>query len=282
MTDFVTGAITSIASLLLGLVGHIVWENYQEKQKARNETLKNHFKQLEASAIKPMGDTVRGIANDGRGSLSIKGASCGSRSYAYSLSNFEQGEFYIFKLHFPEQAEKTTKLLNQVNEHNKLSESFTNKLKGLIEEKTELLVREGKGRPFIYTNVPFYLRQILCDLAEAKSLGHDFRNAEIEKPNNFYIIRTTSTIYAEVTTQEEANSCKRGLIKLMESIPLQKETSRILERAKEVENEAGSIANLLDFICWQYRETRQLLNEEKGCPYCQVIFHPKRSKLEAI
>lgn len=246
------------------------------KSQEKKESLRNHFKHLETIVIKPISDTMRGIATYGE-TLSIKGASYGSFHYASLITNFEQGDFYIFKLHFPKLAEKVTKQLNEVNQHNELCESFTNKLKELIEEKTGLPVSEGKGRPFIYADVPSYLRQTLCDLAEPKSLRHDFRQARIEKKNDFWEVFTPGIIYAQVTTEEQGNSCKHGLIELMESTSLLEEISYILKNANQLENESRSIADLLDLTCRQYG-VGQLLNEEKDCPYCQVIFHPKKQE----
>ena len=282
MSQLIIGAAISIVSIILGFVLNAIYENHRDSKKIRNESLKNHFKQLEESAIKPMTGIVGGIANSG-GILSIKGASYRSPSYADSIRGFKQGGFDIFKLHFLDQAENIAKLLYEVDKHNRLFESFTNKLKKIVEEKTGLPVREGKGRPFIYTSVPIYLQRTLCQLIEGQLLTHDFRQAKIEKKNDFWEVCTVGTIYAEITTEEEGNSCKASLITLMESSALLEEMSQILENAKRLENDSKSIANLLDFTCWQYRESQQLLNEEKDCPYCQVIFHrKKRSENETI
>lgn len=281
MNQLIIGALIAIISAIIGaIVGpmiHILYESRREKRKTRNESLRNHFKDLETRIIKPRSDIVQGIRNV-EGSLSIKGASYGSSMYATLTRDFEQEEFHIFKLHFPKQAEKATKLMSNVNKHNELCESFISKLKELIEEKTGLPVRDGNGPPFIYTSVPYNFRQTLCQLIEEKSLRHDFRQATIEKKNELWEVHTVSTIYATVKTEGEAKSCKSGLIKLMESTSLQEETSSILKKAKQLENEARSFADLLDFICWQYRESEQLLNEERDCPYCQVIFQRKKEK----
>lgn len=267
----------AIVSLIGGFIFHVVYENYREKRKARNESLRNHFKSLEIRVIKPLIEITGQITNS-EGTLSIKGASYGSPAYASLIRNLEQGDFDIFKLHFPDLAKKATNLVGEVDKHNKLSKSFLNNLKGLIEEKTGLAVEEGKGRPFIFTNVPYHLRRTLCDLTEDKPLRHDFRQARIERKNDFWEVRTGSTSYAEVTTEEEGNSCKSGLIELMESTEPLEEMSSILKRVNQLENESRSVADLLDFTCRQYGELGQLLNEEKECPYCQVIFHLKKNR----
>lgn len=278
-----TNQIWTSVILIIGLViaaitavGVFYGPKLVAKSQEKKESLRNHFKHLETIVIKPISDTMRGIATYGE-TLSIKGASYGSPHYASLIRNFEQGDFYIFKLHFPDLAEKVTKLLNEVNQHNERCESFTNKLKELIEEKTGLTVTKGKERPFIYEDVPHYLRQTLYQLVKSESPTHDFRQARIENKIDFWEVGTKTTSYSNVTTEEEGNSCKRGLIELMESTALLEEISDILNKANQLENKSRSIADSLDLTCRQYG-VGQLLNEEKDCPYCQVIFHPKKKR----
>lgn len=275
MTGALIGVISAIIGAFAGQILHALYDRRKENRRMHHDSLRNHFKDLETRIIMPISDIIRGIAID-RVGLSVKGATYGSRAYNSYTKNFEQGDSYIFKLHFPDQEEKVTKLMDEVGKHNELSKSFTNKLKELIEEKTGLPVREGEGRPFVYTSMPIYLQQTLLQLTEGESPTYDFRQARIEKRNDFWEVCKVGTIYAEVTTEEEGNSCKCGLIELAESTSLLKDISQILDRAKQLENESGVIANLLDFTCRQYGELGQLLEQEKECPYCQVIFHTKK------
>ncbi len=277
ISQFISANALAIIGLVIAAItatGVFYGPKLVAKSQEKKESLRNHFKHLETIVIKPISDTMRGIATYGE-ALSIKGASYGSLHYATLIRNFEQGDFYIFKLHFPELAKKVTKQLNEVNQHNEHCKSFTNKLKELIEEKTGLTVTKGKERPFIYEDVPHYLRQTLHQLAKAESPTHDFRQVTIERKNDFWQVHTVSTIYAEVTAEQEGNLCKTGLIELMESSSLLEKISDILKRANQLENDSRSIADLLDLTCRQYG-VGQLLNEEKECPYCQVIFHPKK------
>jgi hypothetical protein len=276
-----------VFTFILGLLGKIFYDmwhdNYIENKQRQKDALKKHFADLEANAIKPISEIMRRITNSGGTLWEYRKTGAYDPSYNWPTKDFEQGQYAILKLHFPDLARTVTQLTNEVDKHNEDSQSFTNRLKELIEEKTGLTVRKGKERPFIHEHVPSYLRQTLHQLVKSESLTHDFRQATIEREGEFWRVRTTGTIYAEVTTEQEGNSCKNSLIELMESTALLEEMSDISERAKRIENESRSIADLLDFTCWEYRESEQLLAEEKDCPYCQVIFHPKkRSKLETI
>jgi hypothetical protein len=275
MTSSIITAITSIISLLVGFFLHSFYENRRERRQRRYESIRNHFKQLETSIIKPVTDIVRSITNS-EGALSVKGASPGSLAYNSCIKNLEQGDYYIFKLHFPDQEDKVKKLIDEVNKNNKLHELLIDRLKDLIQEKTGLPVKRGGERPFVYEDVPYYLRQTLVQLNEHESLRNDFRNSTIQNQNELWKVGTQSIIFAEATTEVEANFCKRGLVEIMESASLFEEVSSILKKSKQLEKESRSIADLLDFICWQYRESGQLLNEHKDCPYCQVIFQPKK------
>jgi hypothetical protein len=276
MTSSIITAITSIISLLVGFFLHVFYENRRERRQGQNESIRNHFKQLETSIINPVTDIVRSITNSEE-ALSIKGASPRSLAYDTYTKNLEQGDYYIFKLHFPDQEDKVKKLMGEVNKHNEFYESLTDKLKELVREKTGVPVRRGGEYPFVYEDVPYYLRQTLVQLNERESLRNDFRNSTIKNENELWKVGTQSLILAEVTTEAEANFCKRGLVELMESASLLEEVSSILKKSKQLEKESRSIANLLDFTCWQYRESGQLLNEHKDCPYCQAIFQPQKS-----
>lgn len=277
MIELVIGALISIVSIVLGFVLNVVYENSRKNRERRNESLKNHFKQLETSVIKPVSEIVGSVKNS-EGSLSIKGASHSSPSYATLTGSIGQGEFGIFKSHFPDLAEKVSEQLNKVHKHNEIYESFTNKLGCLIEEKTDVPVTRGGERPFIYSDVRYYLRKTLNELAKGESLTFDFQEATIEKLDKFWRVSIRHNICAEVRTEAEANQCKRGLIELMELPSLREKMSCLLNSATEVENESKSIADLLDFTCWQYRESTQLLSKQEDCPYCQVIFHPKKRR----
>ncbi len=282
MTDNVT-ATNTIGIYIIPIVGLVIaaitafgvfyGPKLVAKSQEKKESLRNHFKHLETIVIKPISDTMRRITASGE-TLSIEGAVYGSPHYASLIRNFEQGDFYIFKLHYSDIAEKVTKQLNEVNQHNERCKSFTNELKELIEEKTGLTLTQGKERPFIYEDVPYYLRQTLLQLTKGEPLEHDFRQASIEDKIDFWEVGTRTTNYANVTTEEEGNSCRHGLIELMESASLLKKMSDILKRAEQLESASRSIADLLDLTCRQYG-VGQLLNEEKECPYCQVIFHHK-------
>jgi len=310
MTDFITGAITSIVSLLLGLAGHIVWENYQEKKKAHNESLRNHFSDLRKEVIIGLSQIMGGVTNsEGRlwiHTESERGGVYSSPRHTWLTKDFKEGNFHIFKLHFPSQADTTTKLMNEVDKHNENLQSFIYKLKGLIEENTGTPVREGKKPPFIYSKVPTYLQETLCQIGEGKSLSHDFRQAKIEPsgqilPSGDYTeireiteaeleatlegseeptvhhdsawkLSSPTVTYALLTTQQGANRCKESLVDLMESNSLLKEMSDIYLEAKRLESEARNLASLLDFICDQHDKYGKLLKREKDCPVCQIIF----------
>lgn len=272
MTDFITGAVISGISLLLGFVAHILYENHREKKRIRNESLKNHFKQLEISAIKPISKIMGRITNS-EGTLWERGESSSyNPRYYWPTKDFGLGEFSNFKLHFPSQADAVTKLTNEIDKHNEDCQSFTNKLKELIEEKTGLAVRKGNERPFMHEHVPTYLQQTLHQLVKSGSPIHDFRQATIEREGDFWRVRTVSTIYAEATTEQEGNSFKNGLTELMESTSLLKEMTEIYLEAQRLEKESRSLASLLDFICDQHDRYGKLLKREEDCPICKVIF----------
>jgi hypothetical protein len=113
-------------------------------------------------------------------------------------------------------------------------------------------------------------------------LEYNFSKAEIEKTDNHWKLvnkKDGPTTYAVLGTEDEANSCKQHLTELQNSNDLKKKTADIHSYAARIESKSKEMANLLGFICNLYGELDTLLHEEKQCPYCQVIFHPKnRSK----
>jgi hypothetical protein len=222
--------------------------------------------------MEPMIKIMSGSINS-EATLWIKGEeSYYNPKYYWPTKDFEDGEFHIFKLHFRSQTERMIELMNEVDKHNETLRLFTSRLKELIEEKTGLPVREGKGRPFIYTSVPTYLQQTLRQLVENKSPKYDFRQARIDTKADCFDVCSVGLSYAEVTTEDQANSCKNSLIELMESTPLLKEMRQIDGEAKRLERKSKNLASLLDFTRQQYDKYGKILSREKDCPICQVIF----------
>lgn len=278
MGDFITGSIVALISFALGLFGNMWYGNYREKKKIQNESLKNHFKQLETNAIKPISKMMERITDSGGTLWEYGDDRAYNPTYRWPPTKaFEEGDFHIFKLHFRSQADAVAELMNKIDKHNEDCQSFTNELKELIEEKTGLAVREGKECPFIYEHVPTYLRQTLYQLVKSESPTHDFQQTSIERKGDFWRVRTVSTIYADVTTEREGNSFKNDLTGLMESTSLLKETTDIYLEAQKLEKESRSLASLLDFICDQHDRYGKLLKREESCPICKVIFEEEQT-----
>lgn len=291
-------AIIPVFTFILGLLGKIFYDmwhdNYIEKKRLRKEILKNHFMDLETKVIRPLSLVMGGIcSSDGklwyRSELNSHQVTYSNPSYAWSLTKDFQGEaYYAFKLHFATQEGKSTKIMSEVEKHNKNYESFKNNLGKLIQEKTDMPIRAvgaienfEEERPFIYAEVPTYLQQALYYLPridpEQRQRGKrsfDFQQSEIKRePDGYWRLHGSSAAYAQTTTEEEANLCKQTLIELMESIPLLEEMYGIYKEANRLESESRSLASLLDIICEQYdKYSSKLLKRERDCPICQVIF----------
>lgn len=279
MSAFIAGAVISILSLILGFVANILYENRREKKKIRNESLRNHFQRLEVDAIKPISDIICRVTNS-RGTLWARGEdSFYSLGYNWPTKDFEMGEFSNFKLHFPNQADAVTKLINKVDKHNEDCRSFIGELKELIEEKTHVPVVEGKQPPFLSANVPVYVGDTLYKLAlkklsgkETANLEYDFSKARIDKKPDFWQLRTDVTVYGHLSTEEQASLCKQSLIELTDSAPLIEKMRDIYSEAQWLESGARGLARILDFTCDQHDKYGKLLKRKKACPVCQVIF----------
>lgn len=270
----VIGALVTVA----GFFGVTKW---QERQRRQTESRRNHFKDLESGAIEPLRKCLEKLYNSYGGFLEH---SIGVESRpTWVTRDFEYGEFRIFKLHFLSQAKTITEFMNNVDKHNEKLDSFTSNIGGIIEAKANLPVRDGGKRPFIYTGVPKYLRITLYQLAKKKSLqleriflSHDFQQAKVQQKNGFWSLGTDGTTYAETTTEAQAKSCKTRLIELTECTSLIEEACQIYTRAKQLETESRGIVSFLNTICRDYGRYGKLLEKQKDCPACQVIFHPKK------
>lgn len=258
-------------------------DNHVQKKQQQKDALEKHFQQLETSAIKPISNIMRRITNS-EGTLWEKGEIVFSNpTYRWPTKTFEQGEFLNFKPHFPNQTDTIMKLMTEIDKHNEEVKLFRDKLTELITTKTKIpikAVKTAEERPSIEAAVPTYLQQTLYNLTaiglheEAKATNyHDFRQAEIKRmTDTYWRLYTPGTLYASVTTKEEANLCKDALVELMNSEKLLIKMCAIYIDAKHLEEESRSLANLLDFICDQHDQYGKLLKREKGCAICKVIF----------
>jgi hypothetical protein len=295
MNQLIIGASVAIISAIIGaLIGpmvRIIYDKRREKQRVQSQGLKNHFKQLETSVIKPISEML-GQITDSEGTLwqSTEG-SFRNPKYYWPTKDFKEGEFANFKLHFPSQADIAARLMNEIDKHNEGHKSFLDNLTETVKEKTRIPIKyiiKSTGiageRPFIYAEVPTYVQQTLYHLAVRKLGGnekvtihyyHDFRKARIERKKDdawWVSTETADAVYAQVITEEEANLCKQTLVELMESSQLLDEMCEIYVEAERLENDSKSLASMLDFICQQYDKYGKLLRRERGCPICQVIF----------
>ena len=275
--------IIPVITFILGLLGKVLYDlwhdNYIESKKRRENARKNHFEDLEVRVIKPIIDTTQRINVDNRGSLNVMGATLGSVACDNLITNFTKGDFYIFELHFPDIALKVKRLMDKVVKHEKVSSEFTNKLGNLITEKTSIPLSRGSGGgSFIYDDVPFILRDTLCQVLVNELPTNDFTKIRIEKVGDFWRVSNANAnkTYAEVTNEDEANRCKKSLIELMQSDLLLGELSKIIESAKNIEDESKSISDFLAFTCREYGKFGTFLGKNSDCPYCQIVFHIKQ------
>lgn len=254
--NILVGAGVSILSIILGFLLNMTYENHREKRKARNDALRNHFVVLESKVIKDIIELMQNIVKDYKGELSIP------------FYNLDKGDFGIFKLHFADQGEKIRQLMERANTHNKKSKEFDSYLGKLLKEKTSIPLTNGQERPFIYYTVPSYLRDALCQSE------HNFSRACVVKEQDFWQV-ITGVVYAKLTNEKEAENVRNCLIELADSVELRNEVVKIIKDAESVVNDSKSLSGLLEFVCWQYKESGLQLREKKDCPYCQVIFHKK-------
>lgn len=285
VVGIIAGSIVALISFILGLFGNIGYARYQENRQRQNEALKKHFTDLETYVFKPLIKMLKQIINQ-QGTLWLYDGEkkVYSNPKLFYLPMEDIKSLLSFNIHFKNKTEDIEKLISNIVDNNELTNLFTKNLEKLVRDKTNIPVKnvanvEAGEIPFIYAEVPTYLRLSLSYLAERNidqkaslSQYFDFRNAEIKKEYDYWRLHGSGVAYAQLATEQEAILCKEILIELMESDELQKETHFIFRNASRLEIGARRIAYELDTIIQQHAKYGKLLKRKRECTICKIIF----------
>jgi hypothetical protein len=281
MPEWAVAVIATSIGTVIGFVLSVVHGNKKEKNKLRNESLRNHFIRFQESTIKPIMNTLEAISNE----AGILTSESGLVHYTESRPDKNSFDYGIFRIHFPTQANQIENIYDDYERHNRKVEDFKGELAKCIREKTKLELLGDGSPPFVHMHTTEALYYTLYQIVEAKLsqdsrrvITHDFSDAVAEKlvKRNLWRLKhryplTGISIYAVLVNEQEAKSCQQSLISLQNSSDLQEQMVELYSEAIDLEKKTKNIAKGLDFICEQYGNLNNYVKKEKECPYCQTI-----------
>jgi len=282
VVGIIAGSIVAVISFIIGLFGQIWYGRFQEKQRKRTESLKNHFLRLNGNVITPLMTKLQSLKND-RGEISQdgKGRHWGTDDANISL---DLKDWNSFSLHFENTAETVQRIIEEINTHNKEYDSYISKLTEKLNKIRPL--HSNFITPSIFSSE--LLRLSMETLSEMASnrfektsypIIRDFREANVAQEGERWVLKSKfGTNYATSNSEANCEHYKKMLIDIQNSQNLQKMTYDLENNAVHLITKCSNIHSLLDFIRHSYEKLGKTLDRVDECYYCQIIFGVRKEK----
>lgn len=296
VVGIIAGSIVALISFILGLFGQVWYGTLQEKRQRQRNALKQHFLDLNEKTITPLILQLETLQNHlGEISSGGQGRHWSPHDVKFLL-NVSTEDWRVFSLHFPALAVTIDSLVDQVNNHNKefdelieLLEADLNKIYPLARSKMDPPFLTGELLGFMRTTIfqaarneyALEFNEDTFEIIDNYPITHDFNTSSIVKENEYWLLVNTpkgnGMKYAILTSQEEAEYCKKNLVALQNSPKFQIKAYNLLEYANLTMGRIGLYVDSLVFLRQCYKELGKILKRSESCPFCRVIYeeHPR-------
>ena len=284
------GIVIGIVVTVIGLLLHIFYEQWKQKQNRQKEGLRKHFEDLADKIIRPLIVELGRYVNE-CGEFHIRQSGPllpGTPIFAtpsLDTSGFESSNLYSsFKLHFPNEAKRWDELKNAVCDHNITCTSFTERLREHVGKIGKLrFTPPAASGCHIDERVPTQLRKILYQLTGQQEypnadLLYDFTKAIVQTEDGKEQVKLVFEEYKAreplviASGWDEAERYQACFKKLQQSPELREEALQLYNSAKELDREKGDFIKHLNSICGQDIKYGAELERQRRCLICQVIF----------
>ena len=296
VVGIIAGSIVALISFVLGLFGQIWYGILQEKRQHQNNALKHHFIDLNEKTITPLILQFETLKNH-LGEISSGGQGRHWSPHDVRIFiNVSEVYWEVFSLHFPKQAATIDSLIERINNHNKefdelieLLETHLNKIYPLAGSMKEPPFLAGELLGFMRTTIfqaarneyALEFNENTFEIIDNYPITHDFNTSSIVKENEYWSLvntpRGNGMKYAVLTSQEEAEHCKKSLVAIQSSLELQLKAYTLFNKAYLMMGSIRLIVDSLVFLRQCYTELGKTLKRSESCLFCRVIYeeHPR-------
>ncbi|MCK4331634.1 MAG: hypothetical protein KAW81_03655 [Dehalococcoidia bacterium] len=192
MSQLIMGIAIGIVVTAIGLLFHILYEQWKQKQNRQKEGLRKHFEDLGDEVIRPLIAELERYMNDygefhpkPRGVIPLSESDDTPIMPSLDISGIKSADLYrSFELHFPNETERWDKFKNGVCEHNITCASFTEQLEERIGNIGKLpFAPPAASECHIDGRLPTQMRKTLYQL---------IRQQEYPNPNLLYDFTKTT------------------------------------------------------------------------------------------